>query len=171
MGKITGFMEFDRMERPERPPLNRLEDDKEFHGSLSQFFYAAALGLVFGYVYLRTSRLWCPVGLHMFINFLGGIVAPWVLGRMDGDGPAFDGGMGLRELLFSPTGLYALYGILLLAAATGGMVVFFLRRRQLRFAGDEYTLPRGRRLATVAGNSGMAAFLLCVLAVMAISLF
>ena len=35
MGKITGFMEFDRMERPERPPLNRLEDDKEFHGSLS----------------------------------------------------------------------------------------------------------------------------------------
>ena len=142
-----------------------------FHGNLSQFFYAAALGLVFGYVYLRTSRLWCPVGLHMFINFLGGIVAPWVLGRMDGDGPAFDGGMGLRELLFSPTGLYALYVILLLAAATGGMVVFFLRRRQLRFAGDEYTLPRGRRLATVAGNSGMAAFLLCVLAVMAISLF
>ena len=35
MGKITGFMEFDRMERPERPPLNRLEDDKEFHVSLS----------------------------------------------------------------------------------------------------------------------------------------
>lgn len=35
MGKITGFMEFDRVERPERPPLNRLEDDKEFHGSLS----------------------------------------------------------------------------------------------------------------------------------------
>ena len=29
MGKITGFMEFDRMERPERPPLNRLEDVTE----------------------------------------------------------------------------------------------------------------------------------------------
>ncbi|MGM9578136.1 MAG: FAD-dependent oxidoreductase, partial [Evtepia sp.] len=36
MGKITGFMEYDRVERPERPPLNRLEDDKEFYGNLSQ---------------------------------------------------------------------------------------------------------------------------------------
>ncbi|MGN1002253.1 MAG: glutamate synthase subunit beta [Oscillospiraceae bacterium] len=36
MGKITGFMEYDRVERPERPPLTRLEDDKEFYGDLSQ---------------------------------------------------------------------------------------------------------------------------------------
>ena len=39
-----------------------------FHGNLSQFFYAFALGLVFGYVYLKTGKLRYSIGLHMLIN-------------------------------------------------------------------------------------------------------
>lgn len=47
-----------------------------FHLNLFQFFYAFGLGVLFGYVYMRTSKLRYTVGLHMLINANGGIVAP-----------------------------------------------------------------------------------------------
>ncbi len=53
-----------------------------FHLNLFQFFYAFGLGVLFGYVYTRTSKLRYTVGLHMLINANGGIVAPWFMNRM-----------------------------------------------------------------------------------------
>ena len=44
-----------------------------FHMNLYQFFYAFLLGLVFGYVYLRTRRLRYTVFMHMSINAIGGV--------------------------------------------------------------------------------------------------
>ena len=35
MGKSTGFLDYQRKETPERPPLERIGDFQEFHGSLS----------------------------------------------------------------------------------------------------------------------------------------
>ena len=49
------------------------------HQNLFQFFYAFALGSLFGYVYIRTGRLRYSVILHTGINFLGAVVAPAVL--------------------------------------------------------------------------------------------
>lgn len=39
-----------------------------FHMNVFQFFYAFGLGLMFGYVYTRTSRLRYSVAMHMLIN-------------------------------------------------------------------------------------------------------
>ena len=39
-----------------------------FHMNLFQFFYAFGLGLIFGYVYTRTSRLRYSVLMHMLID-------------------------------------------------------------------------------------------------------
>ncbi len=50
-----------------------------FHGNFSQFFYAFTLGLVFGYVYLKTGKLRYSVELHMLINFLGSVVSTALL--------------------------------------------------------------------------------------------
>lgn len=44
-----------------------------FHLNLYQFFYAFLLGLVFGYIYVKTGRLSYTVILHAIINFCGGV--------------------------------------------------------------------------------------------------
>ena len=46
------------------------------HGNLDQFFYAFGLGLVLGYVYLKTRRIIYTIGLHMIINLIGGVLLP-----------------------------------------------------------------------------------------------
>lgn len=45
-----------------------------FHGNLTQFFYAALLGMVLAYVYIRTGNVLYTIGLHACINFLGGVL-------------------------------------------------------------------------------------------------
>ena len=45
-----------------------------FHGNLTQFFYAALLGMILAYVYIRTGRILYTIGIHACINFLGGVL-------------------------------------------------------------------------------------------------
>ena len=45
-----------------------------FHMNVFQFFYAFGLGLMFGYVYTRTSRLRYSVAMHMLINLNGSVL-------------------------------------------------------------------------------------------------
>lgn len=45
------------------------------HGNLGQFFYAAAIGLVLGYIAVRTNKLRYNVILHMIINSYSTVVA------------------------------------------------------------------------------------------------
>lgn len=85
------------------------------HGNFSQFFYAAMLGVVFGYVYCYTGRLRYTVFLHMFINFFGSVYALEMLKAL-GDltwlnAPTLEAiTTHLRGLLMM-AGYYALYGI------------------------------------------------------------
>lgn len=122
-----------------------------FHGNLGQLFYAFALGLVFGYVYLRTGKLRYSAALHMLINLLGGVVAPAILAAAGPDG----------------TGLaLAAYSLCLIALAIAGLVVLCLRARYVEFAPAERQLPRGKRFSTACLNPGMIAFgLLCLLSI------
>ena len=140
-----------------------------FHGNLSQFFYAAALGTVFAYVYLKTGRLWCSVGLHMGINFLGGIVAPAVLEHSELASFSPESFTSLRELFRSPAMLFFLYVFLLLISAAAGLLILCVRARSISFREDELTLPRGKRLSVSLGNGGTGVFLLCSLALIVYS--
>ena len=45
------------------------------HGNLYQFFYAALLGGLLGYVYTKTRNVKYTIYMHMIINFMGSIVA------------------------------------------------------------------------------------------------
>ena len=45
-----------------------------FHQNFEQMFYAAAIGILLGYAYIRTNRLWVPITIHFMVNFMGGIV-------------------------------------------------------------------------------------------------
>ena len=53
-----------------------------FHGNFSQFFYAFAIGVIFGWAALITGRIWQVMVLHAMVNFLSVGVLP-LLERLD----------------------------------------------------------------------------------------
>ena len=130
-----------------------------FHGNLSQLFYAAALGLVFGCVYLKTGRLRYTIGLHMGINFLGGIFGPFLLERA-ADNPVFYdpellSSAGFAEI-FTPEMLALMaYGLCMAVLAVAGLLLLCISSQKIEFADAELELPRGSRFRTVCLNPGM----------------
>lgn len=124
-----------------------------FHGNFSQFFYAFALGLVFGYVYLKTNRLRYSIGLHMFINFLGSVLAPFLLERVDLT--ALEAPDPLAALAVPGNLVFLGYILAVLALSLTGLVALFVRNRRVSFAPAERELPPGTRFRAVALNPGM----------------
>ena len=139
-----------------------------FHMNLFQFFYAFLLGLMFGYVYTRTSKLRYSTAMHMIINFNGGVLAPWVLTRVDLDQlekvseAAENGNAAAMEQWASQNveGLaimlvyFVLYGAVILA----GFVLLIRNFKKFEFYTAPEELPRGTRAKTVCGNVGMIMF-------------
>ena len=74
-----------------------------FHGNLVQLFYAAMLGIILAYVYVRTGNIFYTMGIHAFINFTSVIVS-------------------LAPVL-------SILSFLMMAA---GVVLFFVLRKQIR---------------------------------------
>ncbi|MBQ2062089.1 MAG: CPBP family intramembrane metalloprotease [Oscillospiraceae bacterium] len=143
-----------------------------FHGNLSQMFYAVSLGLVFGWVYLRTGRLRYTIGLHMLFNLVGGVLSVELLKWVD---PNLD----ILEQMNDPSAIiensgaitpalivYVLYAMLLMGGAVAGLVLLIVKGRRVRFAPMPLELPRGKRFSTAWINVGMILFVcICLLSV------
>jgi membrane protease YdiL (CAAX protease family) len=52
-----------------------------FHLNLSQFFYAAVLGIIFAYITLKTNTVRYSIMLHMIVNFLGVMASVFVTSK------------------------------------------------------------------------------------------
>lgn len=151
-----------------------------FHMNLFQFFYAFLLGLMFGYVYTRTSKLRYSTAMHMIINFNGGVLAPWILTRVDLDQldkvsqAAENGNAAAMEQWASQNveGLaimlvyFVLYGAVILA----GFVLLIRNFKRFEFYTAPEELPRGTRAKTVCGNVGMIMFIMVTCMLTAVNL-
>ena len=150
------------------------------HMNLFQFFYAFALGLVFGYVYVRTSKLRYSVVMHMFVNFMGGVAAPWVMTNIDidslmnvltsaenGDGTAMMQWMGQNE-----TGMmiFGIYMLLYCGLIIAGVVLLIRERKNFEFYTAPEELPRGVRTSTVILNVGVITYIVVTVIITAINL-
>lgn len=126
-----------------------------FHLNLFQFFYAFGLGVLFGYVYMRTSKLRYTVGLHMLINANGGIVAPWFMNRLMG---AIDANLTPDTLTGAQMGALIgglTYSFVLLAATLAGLVLLIVRWKRREFYLAPEQLPRGATRRAAFGNPGI----------------
>ena len=141
-----------------------------FHGNLSQFFYAFALGLVFGYVYVCSGKLRYSIGLHMLINFLGGVVAPTLLEKLPFTA---DGMLDLEAIagVLPWVGLYVLYAIVFFGLSILGLVLLCVKRKEITFRKAPLELPEGVRFRTVWCNAGMILAVLGGLTMVGFSLF
>lgn len=151
-----------------------------FHMNLFQFFYAFLLGVMFGYIYMRTSKLRYSTAMHMIINFNGGVLAPWILTRVDLDQldkvsqAAENGNVAAMEQWASQNveGLaimlvyFVLYGAVILA----GFVLLIRNFKRFEFYTAPEELPRGTRAKTVCGNVGMIMFIMVTCMLTAVNL-
>ena len=55
------------------------------HGNFSQFFYAFAIGLLFGYIYVKTRNILYTIVLHMFVNGFCGVLSGYITSKIDTD--------------------------------------------------------------------------------------
>ena len=150
------------------------------HMNLFQFFYAFALGLVFGYVYVRTSKLRYSVVMHMFVNFMGGVVAPWVVKNIDidslmnvltsaenGDGTAM-----MQWIDQNATGMviFGIYMLLYYGLIIAGVVLLIRERKNFEFYTAPEELPRDVRTGTAIMNVGVITYIVVTVIITAINL-
>lgn len=145
-----------------------------FHGNLAQLFYAFTLGLVFGYVYLRTGKLRYTIGLHMLVNFLGSVISVLALENVD---PSILESIGtdtdpslIIQALPSLMPLIS-YLLIMLLSAVIGLVLLMIQRRKIQFADADFQIPRQNALKTVLINPGMILFVLSCFVLIVFSLF
>lgn len=139
------------------------------HQNLFQFFYAFALGLVFAYIYIRTGRLRYPIILHAIYNFMGSVIAPWILTLTNTEAmtkvPNASPEMLADAYAKMLPGLLlaGLYAMVLIAGAIAGFVLLLIKGRKLIWQESPEQLPRGTVFKTVYVNGGMIVYtLLCL---------
>ena len=125
-----------------------------FHMNVFQFFYAFGLGLMFGYVYTRTSRLRYSVAMHMLINLNGSVLAPLVIQQIDPR--ILDGTVSEAEIM----GIMMLYGTVMLGLCIAGIVLLITKRKSWEFYLAPEELPAGLKIRTAYANPGVIAYLL-----------
>lgn len=147
------------------------------HQNLFQFFYAFGLGLIFAYIYTRTGRLRYPILLHGFINFLGSVVAPWLLSNVDltameNIDPNASEEVLMETLMPMLPGflMFMLYSFLLIGFAIFGLVLLALKCGKLTWWKAQYQLPAGTAAKTVYWNVGMVLYILLCTAAIILSL-
>lgn len=116
-----------------------------FHGNFSQFFYAFAIGLIFGLVICRTGKLRYTVILHVLLNFFGSVPATILARRTERiDLESMDEAAILesREAILTLL-MTACYTILLLAAVAIGLYLLTRYVKKMRPRPTEYPIPRG----------------------------
>ena len=143
-----------------------------FHGNFNQFFYATALGLIFGYVYVKTRNIFYSIGLHMGINLIGSVIVPNLLSNKNLE--AFE------RIAADPTNVsnadalaaLVLIGTLLIGGAViiAGVVLFFVFLRKIKFDAPALESDDGKTSKMMFFNAGMIAAAVVMTAIFVLSL-
>lgn len=145
-----------------------------FHGNFYQFFYASAIGMLLAYVYMRSGKLRCNIGLHMLINFIGGIL-PTVLS----DALGYDEFISLETpeevtayimAHLTPYVLFIAYQFLLYGMALAGLVLLCVFARKMEFERQVCELPKGQSSQIFFSSWGMLLLLAAYIGLFALQM-
>ncbi len=149
-----------------------------FHGNFYQFFYAAMLGFVLGYMYTKTGKVRYSILMHMIINFFGSVLVMPLIEMAEelekASGIMAEGGQ-VNMLEFMQNAMaVGTYSIINYALTIAGivMLISFITRKKIKLSGTcEYKIPKERVAGTVILNVGTVLFLIMSIALFALSLF
>ncbi len=108
------------------------------HVNFSQFFYAFGIGLALGYIYVRTGKVIYTIALHIFINMIGGVIAPYIM--------------------FYAEPLAPVLGLIVLAMAIAGLVLYINNRKRIWYKPGAHALENWKKDFFL--NEGIALFII-----------
>ena len=125
------------------------------HGNFSQVFYSTAIGLVLGYVYVRTGNVLYTILLHATFNLVSGVYVTELIRRFGSSGiPAEGDTVGMIMVL-------AYNAFTILAFVVGAVFLLVSIRRFWRsLQKGEYTLTFDQWMKAIFINPGVWVFLL-----------
>lgn len=132
-----------------------------FHTNLYQFFYTFGLGLLFGYIYVRSSKLVYTIAAHMLLNLTSSLLVPLLLSGVDQAQleAALSNPESLSTLNQSMSDLVPLmiYGLVVLALFIVGLVLLIAQRKRFVFFKSPWQLPKGS-VASVLASPGVVIY-------------
>jgi len=155
-----------------------------YHGNLYQFFYAAAIGIFFAFLYCRTGRVIYTIALHLLVNFVGSVV-PLTVMELCGDIMSAAGGMDSvaaaeqfmqmgAEDVVRYLGQYVIlgtYGFLILGGSVAGAVALLVCRKKFVCLPGPVVIPKGQGWNTVVWNCGAVFAAAALLATLILNTF
>ncbi|MBQ7095923.1 MAG: CPBP family intramembrane metalloprotease [Clostridia bacterium] len=124
------------------------------HGNFQQFFYAFFVGIIFGYVYIKTGRLIYTILMHMIINFNGSFVVDSFRSLINSES-ALSNSINPWQLLSS------LYNSGMFILVVAGMILFILNIKSFRMKeNEEQGLPLKTQFELAFSNTGMILLLI-----------
>lgn len=137
-----------------------------FHGNLSQFPYAFALGAFFAYLYIRTGKIGYTILLHAIINFVGSIVGSLILKNIDLSVYEQILNSVSVEAIFSALTMENIFGIfvlliyelVILTLVVIGIILWILEFKKFFFKPAEQDIPKGRCFEASICNKGMLVY-------------
>ncbi len=146
------------------------------HANFYQFFYCFFLGVLLGYVYYTTGRLYLTVIIHAIVNFVGSVLTSFLMPVSDAlekldptDTELF--------MKFVQLNLLPMIGLLIFSAFTYismicalAFPIAFKKKILSRLEPKECVIPKKRVAAVVIASAGMIFMLAVYLAELALNL-
>lgn len=149
-----------------------------FHGNFYQFFYAAMLGALLAYLYVRTGNWLYPVIMHMLVNLFGSVLALPVIEASEAITVLQEQLMEGLEIdlmaYYRNIAIVASHGLVTYGMAIGGAVILVqaIRQRRIHVDSDcEVYVPKRTCTAAALLNVGVILYLIFALIIFAISIF
>ena len=123
------------------------------HGNFSQVFYATAIGMVLGYVYLRTGKVLYTMSLHAAFNLINGVYVTEIVRYLGGSSTLAEGDIvGMIMVL-------AYNALMILSVVIGSVFLLVnLKRFYRSLKKGEYTLTFDQWMNALLINPGVWAF-------------
>ena len=149
-----------------------------FHQNLYQLFYAAMIGVVLGFVYVKTRNILYPIIIHVCFNFFGSalpmLLDDYIYGYYDMLQILQSGGQVDQALMAKYESVVMIYGTLIGAICIFGFAILIkkLKSGEFRLSREcELYVPKSRIIDTCIVNGGVIAFTLFTVTFTILSLF
>lgn len=134
------------------------------HGNFYQFFYCFALGLLLGYIYYSTGKLYITIAIHAIVNFFGSVVSSFLSPISEElinlDPNDIEAMMTLVEENLLPIIGLLLFSLFTYVAMACAVIFPIAFRKKLKLNKGEITIPKKRIIPIVILNSGIIAMMI-----------
>lgn len=120
-----------------------------FHANLAQTLYTTVVGLLLGYVYVKSGNLLYTIALHMSMNLIHGVVP-------------------LTITNYCSTTTILIYEGCLVIAAIAGFVIFFKEKHNIRFETKNNEIEKDKRFSVGFVNIGMLLLAIASIAIIVV---